>query len=46
MVSSYGGTIDANGVYTAPTTRQGVEQLRVIDSQGRSDTATVKVKKK
>ncbi len=47
MVSSYGGTIDAfSGVYTAPTTRQGVEQLRVIDAFGRSDTATVKVKKK
>ncbi len=46
MVSSYGGIIDASGIYTAPDTRQGVEQLRAIDSRGISDTATVKVKKK
>ncbi len=47
MVSSYGGTIDSlSGFYTAPDTRQGVEQLRVIDAYGRSDTATVKIKKK
>jgi hypothetical protein len=46
MVSSYGGTIDASGLYTAPSTRQGVEQVQVIDSRGIRDTATVKVKKK
>ncbi|HAE23354.1 MAG TPA: hypothetical protein DCG47_13695 [Spirochaetaceae bacterium] len=45
-VEGYGGTISASGVYTAPNTRQGVEKVRVTDAFGRSDTATVKVKKK
>lgn len=46
MASGYGGSVDAvSGVYVAPSSRKGVEKVRVADSRGISETATVKVKK-
>lgn len=46
MASGYGGYIDSvSGLYTAPSSKQGVERVQISDSRGISDTATVKVKK-
>lgn len=44
--SGYGGSVHPDtGLYTAPSSRQGVERVKIKDSRGISDTATVKVKK-
>lgn len=44
--SGYGGFVHPEtGLYTAPSSRQGVERVMIKDSRGISDTATVKVKK-
>lgn len=46
MASGYGGSVDSvSGLYTAPSSKQGVERVQISDSRGISDTATVKVKK-
>lgn len=46
MGTSYGGTVTPSGLYTAPTSKQGVEYVIVTDGRGITDTATVKVRKK
>lgn len=46
VISGYGGFVHPEtGLYTAPSSRQGVERVQIKDSREISDTATVKVKK-
>jgi len=44
-LATFGGTVTAAGLYTAPSVRQGVERVIATDNRGITAAATVKVKK-